>query len=401
MKLLVWIFAIIIFASGARATTCENHLRILTGASPVILNGQTVIIKDRSLHFRVNEHDLALDYLYDVVTSLGFSAKKQTWLQHAAKEELLLLPLAGEKFQEGMSKRLTHLLNGEFHHVFDHPEDLRATYYPTIDSTTGERATRMLTNLIVDIPAAENPKTAKTILLGAHYDTINSDSLAWSRRDPRHFYHATPGADDNGSGVAGLLEILHRLKQHPIRNNNIRIVFFDGEEPGPFGFLMGSKHYINSLTLQERWRIEYAVILDMIGRGSLVEPTRYNLSAYGLDETKIQRRFLQRASYPKPLTRRPGQADFIFLADSYSFLNARIPNFLITDVMTTTLLPDHYHSLRDTVDIINFGYMYGIINQVEELIRSNDSVVLDAKARDADSKKIHTSTSDPATKLNF
>src|SRR5205814_2674707 len=76
-------------------------------------------------------------------------------------------------------------------------------------------------NIILDIPGGELP--GEVVLVGAHFDAV---PLA-------------PGADDNGSGTAGLLEVARVLKDHPTKRT-IRLVFFNLEECG----LIGSSQYV-------------------------------------------------------------------------------------------------------------------------------------------------------------
>lgn len=77
--------------------------------------------------------------------------------------------------------------------------------------------------------------TDKTVLLCAHYDTILN-------RDVNDAVSRQPGANDNASGVASLLEI-SRIISNLTLNHNIQFVFFSGEEQG----LWGSKHYSQDL----------------------------------------------------------------------------------------------------------------------------------------------------------
>ena len=80
-------------------------------------------------------------------------------------------------------------------------------------------------NLEIAIAGAGNP--GEIIVLGAHYDSVAG----------------SPGADDNASGVAALLEI-GRLLAHSRPEHTIRLVAFVNEEPPffPFGE-MGSRVY--------------------------------------------------------------------------------------------------------------------------------------------------------------
>jgi hypothetical protein len=92
--------------------------------------------------------------------------------------------------------------------------------------------------------------TNKILLLCAHYDTILKENLedAVSR---------APGADDNGSGIAAIMEIARILSQMNLQKS-IQFVFFSGEEQG----LWGSTHY--SQYLKDSNTDLYAVLnLDM------------------------------------------------------------------------------------------------------------------------------------------
>jgi hypothetical protein len=84
-----------------------------------------------------------------------------------------------------------------------------------------------LKNVICEKPGSIN----KYIFLTAHYDTILKENLEDIK--PR-----APGANDNASGVASLLEILRIIKDIDLQKN-IKFAFFSGEEQG----LWGSTHY--------------------------------------------------------------------------------------------------------------------------------------------------------------
>ncbi len=85
-------------------------------------------------------------------------------------------------------------------------------------------------------------KEAGAILVAAHYDTV----------------FISPGADDNASGVAVLLEIARLLRSHPTPRT-LQLVFFDREEAG----LLGSKAFVtNKAHLQN---LHGVIVIDMVG----------------------------------------------------------------------------------------------------------------------------------------
>jgi len=85
-------------------------------------------------------------------------------------------------------------------------------------------------------------KTAKTILVGAHYDTVAS----------------SPGADDNASGVAVMLEVARLLGSRPT-TRTLQLAFFDQEEAG----LLGSQAFVTHKARLEN--LGGAIVMDMVG----------------------------------------------------------------------------------------------------------------------------------------
>ena len=86
------------------------------------------------------------------------------------------------------------------------------------------------------------------VVIGAHYDTT-----PW-----------TPGANDNGSGVASALIVAAELADDELPFD-LRFVFFGSEETG----LHGSEFYADSLTTEELERIDAMINLDVVATGDL------------------------------------------------------------------------------------------------------------------------------------
>ena len=100
-------------------------------------------------------------------------------------------------------------------------------------------------NLILNLPS--DVKTGKDnsspILIAAHYDSVPG----------------SPGADDNASGVAVLLELARIFATEPTKYP-IRLVAFDMEEAG----LLGSQEYVNQL-LEDKQKLRLMLSLEMLG----------------------------------------------------------------------------------------------------------------------------------------
>ena len=108
------------------------------------------------------------------------------------------------------------------------------------DSPPPEGEPPIWRNIIVEIPGTELPE--EVLLLGAHFDAVPN----------------SPGADDNGTGTAALLEIARVLKDRPMKRT-VRMVFFNLEEVG----LVGAYAYAARLDRDET--LIGMVSLEMLG----------------------------------------------------------------------------------------------------------------------------------------
>ncbi|GAB5382423.1 MAG: M20/M25/M40 family metallo-hydrolase [Aliiglaciecola sp.] len=99
-------------------------------------------------------------------------------------------------------------------------------------------------NLMIDIPGQQD----KWVVIAAHYDSTGEGSL---------------GATDNGAGIAVLLALANRLRDHKSFPYSIRLLALGAEEVG----LQGAKHYVSKLTQTEIDSIIAMVNLDTIAGG--------------------------------------------------------------------------------------------------------------------------------------
>lgn len=102
---------------------------------------------------------------------------------------------------------------------------------------------------------------AQTVVIGAHYDHLGkgfqSGSLTADSKDVIH-----NGADDNASGVAGIIELARYFAGNQVKEKyNLLFLAFSGEELG----LLGSKFYTSHPTIPME-SVAYMINLDMIGR---------------------------------------------------------------------------------------------------------------------------------------
>ena len=107
------------------------------------------------------------------------------------------------------------------------------------------------TNIIGVVEGTDPQLKNELIVLGAHYDHLGP------KKDKSTFY---PGADDNASGVATIIELAKYFSQNKPKRSLIFIAF-DAEESG----LLGAKHFVDKLTSDEKKQIKAMFSYDMVG----------------------------------------------------------------------------------------------------------------------------------------
>ncbi|HKO42534.1 MAG TPA: M28 family metallopeptidase [Pyrinomonadaceae bacterium] len=187
-------------------------------------------------------------------------------------------------------------------------------------------------NIIADKKGASSG-TRKVVIVTAHLDSIN---LAGGPAA------SAPGADDNGSGSAGVMEIARALKDHT-GSQDLRLILFGGEEQG----LFGSKHYVSGISQAEKKRILAVVNMDMIGVSN--NPTHSVLiEGAPLSETVITGLSSAAATYTQL---RVETSLTPFASDHVPFINAQVPAVLTIEGADSTNV--NIHSEKDTLDKID------------------------------------------------
>ena len=210
-----------------------------------------------------------------------------------------------------------------------------------------------------------NVGAAKNLIVGAHYDV----------------HGETDGADDNASGVVGVLEtarILAKEKRH--LKHNVEFVFYTLEEPPYFRTeQMGSAVHAKAIEKYKE-RITGVFILEMIGyfdQRNIQEypaglkffyPAHGNFigavsnfdsnslgSEYCAAMKQINRLDCQRLVAPSFVT----GVDF---SDHLNYWNAGIPAVMITD--TAFFRNKNYHTVNDKVETLNLQKMKHVIDGV-------------------------------------
>jgi Zn-dependent M28 family amino/carboxypeptidase len=208
------------------------------------------------------------------------------------------------------------------------------------------------------------------IIIGAHYDV----------------YDELPGADDNASGVAGVLEVA-RLAQNLSVPVHLEFVAYALEEPPFFGTKdMGSYYHAERL-VRENVPVDYMVCLEMIGYFSdqehsqeyplailrwFLPDTGDFIAAIGNNSSRFvtsqYRDALENATSMQCVTFNtfsslvPG-ADF---SDHRNYWHFGMPAIMITD--TAFMRNKNYHSEDDTIDTLDFERMAMVVTGVMHML---------------------------------
>jgi Zn-dependent M28 family amino/carboxypeptidase len=198
-------------------------------------------------------------------------------------------------------------------------------------------------------------RSGPLIILGAHFDSVPG----------------TPGADDNGSGVAVLLEVARLLSRARLRSE-VLFCAFNLEELN----MIGSSHFAKKLK-SAGVKVDAMVSLEMVGYtdsrpGSQKYPL--GLSAFYPDRgdfigvignwnsASLLRRFARQMrqvrGLPVETLSVPGNGGLIpavRLSDHSPFWDAGYPALMVTD--TSFFRNPHYHRSTDTLETLNLDFM--------------------------------------------
>ncbi|MBZ5647027.1 MAG: M20/M25/M40 family metallo-hydrolase [Acidobacteriia bacterium] len=215
-----------------------------------------------------------------------------------------------------------------------------------------ERTHATVNNILAYLPG----KTDEYVILGAHYDHLgygNASSLAPSQVGKLH-----PGADDNASGTAGVLELARLLApQKGKLERGVMFMSFAGEEIG----LLGSADWVKEPTRP----LEKAVAminLDMIGR-----PKNLKIYVGGVGTGSTFRPLVEKAAKDQGLTAEISQGGYA-ASDHTSFLPKRIPVLFVFSG-----LHSDYHKPSDTWEKIDSEAAAKVVDMVEEIATGVDN----------------------------
>jgi Zn-dependent M28 family amino/carboxypeptidase len=222
-------------------------------------------------------------------------------------------------------------------------------------------------NVIAELKGTTSP--GQVLVVGAHYDTVRT----------------TPGADDNASGVAGLLALARTFANRPL-GKTVRFVSFPLEEPPAYRTKnMGSYHYAAGLK-KAREKVEGMVCLEMIGFFSdrpgsqhypipfmnLKFPKSGNYIAM-VGNRKSKKFTMQMAAGFRKATdltlvtlNAPAIVVGIDFSDHWSFGKFGYPAFMVTD--TAFYRNPNYHSPSDLPDTLDYNRMAQVVDGLKSAL---------------------------------
>ena len=209
----------------------------------------------------------------------------------------------------------------------------------------------------------------EVVLLGAHYDTAED----------------APGADDNASGVAGVLELARVFARAP-QARTVRFVFFANEEPPWFPTAdMGSRHYAKAARARND-KIVAMLSIESIGyydteKGSQRYPFPLNLAypdvgdfigvVSNLKSRALLHRaiaaFRARATIPTHGAAAPAWVPGVWWSDHWSFWLEGYPAIMISD--TAPYRYPFYHTPMDTPDKLDYGRTARVVDGLAHVVR--------------------------------
>ncbi len=225
---------------------------------------------------------------------------------------------------------------------------------------------KKVSNIWVEITGTAHPD--EIVVVGAHYDSPPG----------------SPGADDNASGTAAVLELARLFRDvQPART--IRFVAFVNEEPPFFQTeLMGSRVFAAE-AVKKREKVVAMLALESIGYFSDVPGSqRYpfplsvfypdtgnfigfvgNFSSHSLLRRCI-RAFRETARFPSEGVVAPKSITGIGWSDHWSFWQEGYPALMVTD--TAPFRNPHYHEPTDTPDRLDYGRMARVISGLRQAL---------------------------------
>jgi hypothetical protein len=222
-------------------------------------------------------------------------------------------------------------------------------------------------NLDVELEGSGD-RAAEIVIVGAHYDSVAG----------------SPGANDNGSGVAALLSMARRYAGRPTART-LRLVLFANEEPPYFQTgTMGSRVYARD-SRRRGENIVAVISLETMGYYSdaknsqkyppllrFAYPSTGNFIGFvGNVESRplvdqVVSLFRRRARFPSEKAALPSGIPGVGWSDHWAFWQEGYPGLMVTD--TAPFRYPDYHTAQDTPDKVDYDRLARVVAPLSDVI---------------------------------
>lgn len=192
-----------------------------------------------------------------------------------------------------------------------------------------------------------------TVVIGAHYDHLGYGDENSLHTGERAIHN---GADDNASGVSGLINLAESIKKGKLKNYNYVFIAFSGEEQG----LWGSNYYVNKSGIDVS-KINYMLNMDMIGRLN----SERQLAVSGVGTSPVFGQVLDKIKKPEFKIKRDSSG--LGPSDHASFYNAGVPVIALF-----TGQHKDYHKPSDDFPYINYSGLIDVVKYAYAFIYKMD-----------------------------
>ncbi|GJL70273.1 MAG: hypothetical protein NPIRA06_29080 [Nitrospirales bacterium] len=222
-------------------------------------------------------------------------------------------------------------------------------------------------NIEVEVRGTDRPEDI--LVIGAHYDSVQG----------------SPGANDNGTGVAAVLALAMEFAQSPV-SRTLRFVAFANEEPPFFQTPSMGSRVCAQRSRQQNERIVLMLSLETIGYYTeapnsqryppplgLLYPSKGNFIGFVSNFANrdwVQQAvgsFRQHIQFPSEGAALPEWLPGVGWSDHRAFWQEGFPALMVTD---TALFRDpNYHTSNDTPDHIHFDHFARVVTGLQHVIR--------------------------------
>jgi hypothetical protein len=213
----------------------------------------------------------------------------------------------------------------------DGDEDYFQTWQGTLDDSADPLT---LKNVVAILPGTDPERAGESLVIGAHYDHLGRGESRAHAGDEGRIH---PGADDNASGIAVMLELARALAGKPPARTLV-FVAFSGEESGR----LGSRHYVQHSKDYPVSKTIAMLNLDTVGRLG-----QRPLTVFGTGTAREWVHIFRGAGYVSGVSIRAVADDF-GSSDQTSFIEAGVPA-----VQLFSGVHLDYHRPGDTTDKID------------------------------------------------